>query len=611
MKLKIFVVLCFAAVFTVKAETPAQFTTWGKKASSEFLQQVKLPANFRRSIPANINVKEPKYSTEQQKNGFVLFVTNPFAKVYPETCPYSEQIDKPMRAFAAPGEFISLKFSVRALKNLRGIKVKVNPVKGLKKGGIPNANIDLRIVRTIPWADAEHENCYYLEPRYMEAVLENETFNLKAKHSLSFWISIKIPNNTKPGKYAGTVSITATNLPSQSLKLQMIVLPIKLAKIDPYKDIVFAMMSNDNDVRKGKWGKYLYSNNIAKHFADMREHGLNSTGYFHCNPWIGRKADGSLDIRFDRPGQVSKYSMNYIMELLNKSGLKGPFLYQKGPKNWIYWAIKASLGYSCYSPEFDQAFTAMTKAVVKQAKLKKWPEFIFLPNDEPGSHADRLKLGMYYGRLIKKAAPHIRTSNYFNGQTLGNEDWRYLAPVTDILCTNLISKAVLNNWKKLGYQQVWSYNTAGNTAPTLVRVAYGFHPWANGLRGVDQYIYQTGVDNPYQNLANRHFNFAYATPDGPLPSIVFESLRQGIIDYRYMLTLKKLIAKFSKGSREQQAAARAALKVLNEVPAPFKALKNESYDSDITRGLNSDALTIKRWRIAREIIKLNRLLPTK
>ncbi|MHB9138475.1 MAG: glycoside hydrolase domain-containing protein, partial [Victivallaceae bacterium] len=214
----------FMLTLSTVAEIPDQFNAWGKKAPQNWVNAVTIPDGWKRIVPPDSNITEPEYSAEQQKKGFVLFSDDPFATVYPETCPLPEKIDFPIKAFATPGEYISLKFSIRPLHNLHGAEIAVEPIADSKGTTIPAENIDLRIVRNIPWMSASKAKCYYLEPRYMEAIQREDKFDLPAKQTQSFWITVKIPEIQPSGKYAGKISVLVNGQKEQSLKLQLLVL---------------------------------------------------------------------------------------------------------------------------------------------------------------------------------------------------------------------------------------------------------------------------------------------------------------------------------------------------------------------------------------------------
>jgi hypothetical protein len=133
-------------------------------------------------------------------------------------------------------------------------------------------------------------------------------------------------------------------------------------------------------------------------------------------------------------------------------------------------------------------------------------------------------------------------------------------------------------------------------------------PWKNAESNLTEYTHQ--------------FNYIYPTSDGPVPSIGWEGIREGIDDYRYIYTLEKTIekAKQTKSAlklvkesenllnlirdsvhydnlrkERSRAAARAGEIRDFDRQAPEPALKPTDYDRF-------------RYQIAQHIIKLNEVM---
>ena len=333
---------------------------------------------------------------------------------------------------------------------------------------------------------------------------------------------------------------------------------------DPEKYINFQILSNSNDPRRGTYGRDCDPAELKRIFVDMAEHGLVSNNYEHVNPHVSKSDDGKLVFDFDRPGMTSVYSMNDFMHIVNSAGLTGPFCYYSGPYEWSQYLIPGLLKIEKYSEEYDSALRQMARAVEEQRERMGWQEFIYFIGDEPGGHAERLKLNLNCGRQIKTVNPKLRISNFFNGQWNGTKDWLLLKEVSDINCTNYITDEVIKESMEAGYESVWGYNgclrhpddTRGD------RVFYGFYPWKAGLKGVTQYKYRASYTDAGSksnisgtlaydqiNTGATPYDYTYPSAEGPLPTQKWESVRQGIYDYRYLLTLKKCWKKLRQRCR--------------------------------------------------------------
>ncbi len=594
----------------IASEIPAQFQAWGDKVDKLLVDAVTIPEGYNRVIPSSANTTMPELKADATQGGVLTFTSPAFEKVYPESLPFKEHVNRPMRAFATPGEYVSMQSSIRALDKDMNLNVKIVPPSGL-----PEQNIDVRVVRYLAWPDGKDKR-YHMEPRYLEHLDADNKINLSVGNTETLWLTIKIPDNFPAGRHQGALILSAAGI-ERRIPIQLLILPFQLKQPDPYKDISFSVLSNDNDSRsKARFTRNLYMEHMPKHFTDMKEHGMNSAGYFHVNPYFALK-DGKLQIDYDRPGYCSLYSMAKVMDELKKAGLNGPFIYQKGPLVWAIWAINAVLSYKTFTPELDDIYIQLAKSLELEAKKREWPEPVFFIGDEPGSHADRLKRDMHYGSLLKKDAPGIRISNFFNSHSPGGEDWRYLAPVSDILCAHSMSTEIIEKGKAVGYKEFWSYaSTTAGRELAVDRCAYGFYPWAIDLKGVTQFIYQTGSENPFDRLnQEEHFYYAYPGAEGPVPAIHWEAVRQGTYDYRYLLTLNSIIEKCRKsGKADAEKKADEAQKVMDRIVGKFaEASNNTIHDHNqarngITDGATNATMNIYRWQLADAIVKLQEFM---
>jgi len=167
----------------------------------------------------------------------------------------------------------------------------------------------------------------------------------------------------------------------------------------------------------------------------------------------------------------------------------------------------------------------------------------------------------------------------------------------------------------LGYESIWGYNGCyGYPTDTRgYRVFYGFHPWKCGLKGITQYVSRAfPVDDPktdgcvaYDQINNCNggtshpYDFTYPSAEGPLPTPKWESIRQGINDYRYLLTLQQLIRRHSLPAKVAPAQA-----VLDEVMANYH-LNYQSHERYRLIELYSpESMDVHRWKIARAIMDL-------
>ncbi len=611
-----------SACLTAADEIPRQFRVWGRKAPTRLgsydpvpgkrgLESVRIPENYREKTPET-NLTEPDVPPQFKELGYIPFVTHPMTFVYRVTRPKAGEIDKPVRAFATPGEYVPLTFAIRTLKPVNCVEIEIGDFTA-KDGTvvIPRRNIDLRRVMDL-YIPTLEKNEYITTPKYLESFDEFDILNIDAGTTERFWLTVKVPDNAPAGTVNTTITVKARNAGSYSFKSAIRVLPFKLAVPDPFTEINFQILSNSNDPRFLSYGRDNYPDQMNRVFVDMIEHGMTSNNYEHVNPYFGKDANGKLVIDFDRPGMTSYYSMNDFMYILKRAGFSGPFCYYNGPNEWSNYGVSGLLKYPHYSEEYNQALRELVKATEEQRVKQHWPEFIYFLGDEPGTHSDRIKMNRNLGQQVKAVAPNAKTSNFFNGEWHGVRDWQILKDVTDINCTNYVNAATLKDSKAAGYDQLWIYNGALNYATDHrgQRIFYGFQPWKVGARGVNQYKYRAFYpDSPsdkndftaYDQLNGNRSNYDYTYPaaDGPIPTPKWEGVRQGIYDYRYLLTLKKAIE-----NSKNTEATEVAKKELESVMANFFPDYQSERREQLIHNYSPETLDVYRWHLASAIMKL-------
>lgn len=622
MKKAVLFVLCAAGILSAADnEIPRQFRVWGKKApvilgvynpvvSKRGMASIRIPKGFKKVQPPT-NVVAPKVPEKFRKQGFIPFAVHPLRYTYSVTQPRSSEIDRPVRAIATPGEYVPLAFAVRTLKDMKCVELQLNPFKSKKGDIIPVRNIDLRIVKDLPMPTL-NEKEYRIEPRYLESFDEFELLHIPARYTERFYVTVKIPENAKPGIYRASFELLSRNCGSYKFRAMIRVLPFKLAVPDPETEMNYAILDNSNDPRTTTFGKNRVATQLRKVFVDMVEHGMNSSNYDHVNPYVAFDKNGKLIIDFDRPGITSYYSMNDYMYIWKKSGFTGTLGYYS-TYEWSSYLVPSTLKTPLYTPKSKEILMQIAKALAAHRKAQNWPKFIYFLGDEPGSHAGRLKRNRFMGEIIGKADPGAPRSNFFNGEWGGTRDWELLKNVHEINCTNFVNPATMRDTFKIGYKQLWLYNGIKffNGDCRGERVFYGFTPWKYKATGVHQYIYSswgggngTNVQfDAYDRFKSGRpalYDFVYPAADGPIPTQKWEAIRQGTYDYRYLLTLKKLIDKASGAPKAE------AQKVIDSIMENFSFYYMTTQHKDIVNNYSPENLDSYRWRLAQAIMKLQK-----
>jgi len=178
-------------------------------------------------------------------------------------------------------------------------------------------------------------------------------------------------------------------------------------------------------------------------------------------------------------------------------------------------------------------------------------------------------------------------------------------------------------------KQLWSYDCG--LAPVdaeTSRYYFGLWAWKAGVKGCAIWAY-ADVANPAgirdwnyiaSHLDNMEltYSFVYPAPDGPIPSLAWEAIREGIDDHKYLSTLAKLIEKAKSAGRKQPA--QRAERILNEITDKIHVESYQAatkvgtatgrrlgghYDRPSPEpGISKNDYNRLRYKIAQQIIKL-------
>lgn len=615
MKRSIVSVLCTIGILGfADGEIPRQFRVWGSKAplilgvynpvkGKRGMESIRIPKEYKLVQPAT-NMAVPKIPEKFESLGFIPFAVHPLRYTYRVTQPRESEIDRPVRAIATPGEYVPLAFAVRTLTEMHCVELELAPFKDKQGNTIPRRNMDLRIVKDLPMPTL-NKNEYRIEPRYLESFDEFDILTIPKGFTERFYVTVKIPDDARPGIYKAAFTLTSRNCGKYAFSAMIRVLPFKLAVPDAEKEMVFSILDPTNDKRTASFGKNKIPPQMRKCFIDMIEHGMNSTNYDHLIPLVKEDKDGKLIIDFDQPGGSGYYSMNDYMYIWKKCGFTGPL---------GYYALKGFAQHTKaekYSERYNKRLYETVKAIADRRKAENWPRFIYFIGDEPGGHADRIKLYRNLGKQVIAADPDAVCSCFFNGEWVGFRDWEILKEVNHINCTNFVNAATMKDSAEIGYSQLWLYNGVKSFENDCrgERVFYGFTPWKYQARGVTQFIYSSwgGKAGPQFDAYDRlqsgvpsKYDFVYPAANGPLPTQKWEAIRQGIYDYRYLLTLKKYI---DRSSGDEKAEAQ---KVLDAIMGNFTCDYMTPNHKDVLNNYSPENLDSYRWRLAQAIMKLQK-----
>lgn len=510
--------------------------------------------------------------------GYVLYTRPYLDLIFPDTVPAAREVCSELRISAARGESEPAVFSVYATRDLGPLTVEVGDLmdgaRRIDKSAVSIATVACRNLRT-----SFSGKVYMRAPALLDPTLP---VNVAAGTSRQVWLTVRVPSEAAPGTYRATITIKPTQGQATDLRLAVRVYPFALP--EP-RDVSLGMYDRVTTLRPGTdW--------LREHCADLRSHGMTSIGY--CGGLNGQIAvnQGVAAVRFDGTCGLAE-----LMDAYRDAGFPQPLL----------WLMDGDISAWCAgqaapeSTEFETLYRQVIGSILEQAEVRRWPGIVFQPVDEPGSYGERPKTALIErwaveSRLIKEAGGTVEVDHIpfsTTDERLKGALERAL-PFIDIFTQRYTTGPVWFEpdgweWKSLREQarewgkQFWSYNiNNANFFPELatMRLAYGYFIWLQDVDGQMTWAYQTVSGNPLNALDGSSTDMMYTYPAIPEagvpggPSLMWECIREGVDDLRYIHLLEELIARAE--GRGHPARAQEARELLQQLRSSFDWERLES-----------------------------------
>ncbi|MDD3925481.1 MAG: DUF4091 domain-containing protein [bacterium] len=515
--------------------------------------------------------------------GYILFVRNWMKAIFPDTVPQKAEaeIDE-LSIWCSPGEYEPVTLGVYPLANLAA-EVEASDLVSREKNVIEKKNISIRVTGYLPERIKDERKtvgdytCYLADSSwgtsYMKKfpkILWPYTGKIDINETKQLWLTVHVPKAAKPGKYEGRVIFKPLNKPQQVIPLSVTVFPINLLKSDRVQGMYwYAGMTETSQDRQ-------------RELLDMAEHGIGSVVIWQVLPEL-KTEEGKLTLDFTlldklvreiKDAGLTQYIPFYTASLVGK--LK--YLCKTG-------AVNMSL---------DDAYSYTIGEINKHAQENKWPQVLFYPVDEIGNSANCRAEFKHLASLIKKepgAKVYCTVNNYAAGVDC--------ADTIDYWCANIrMSQEQEQDVIKRG-KVLMRYGNSFNFNPRISRTVSGFGFWRIPAEAMYYWHYQATNGDPFTALdtKSRDWVSSYPSPDGPINSIDFEAIREGIDDMNYIYTLRMFMDKAKKSGKEE--LAKGGETILKEIISC-----DPSYSQYDFAGVPNEKYHEWRLRMAQEIMKL-------
>jgi hypothetical protein len=553
-------------------------------------RQPTVPDNYR-AMPFQENAPAPVLSLAERRRGYLLFQRPITEPVYPNTHPLAHERVEDLSAFATPGEFEPVTFSVYPQRDLVNFRVTVSPLKG-PAGEIAAQHLTVRLATywNVGYPRYTSRETYRRLPELLERVTAHSS---PARECQRWWIRIDVPDRAQPGLYRGTVTVQDDSFDrAVEIPLALRVLGFKLQR-DPAKHYSVYYYVRNRVQFAGKDEAFIRKA-TGNEYRAMVEYGLDMLPTFSL---------GTDD-------RVEKIVVRNAEELdrMLAAGLKGPLpitggnaierIYRAttpGGKRGSHWQIS-----KMPPPEFYQRVTAMFRAFDAERRGRGWPEVVCCPLDEVA--ASHKEFGWRVYKAVRDAG--IRTYATKNPRAADADVYR---PAIDVWCSQPYSMP----YEKIVDQdryEYWCYpnHNAGERKDRRImckggRMTYGFGFWRSGYTTLIPWHWAwTPAPDQFDYLRGSRSGCGQRIDDDGevIPAIYWECFREGYDDARYLYTLQQAICQ-RDGSRDPQCRRRLAA---------AKALLQETWDAiHVQQKYLADGMwpsaefNARRWRLAQMI----------
>jgi hypothetical protein len=542
--------------------------------------------------------------------GMIIF-SSKADEITPYTLPTANEMFQPVGEFLPVGEKGVLRFGLLPLKDLKNVKISLADfVSKDGKNKISKDCLDLWLSNTTAFSSSGQTIYYKIRPWYAFPYKKQDFI---AGASRQFFLYVKLPTNVKPGDYSGTITYTCPQ-GTADYKLFLKVMPFKLIKPDTsfgmyaYSPLNtrlrFANMQKQAKKMYKAENTFLLTNELQeKAMAEMAEAGLNTVAQ-GPNRLFG----------FDKKGKVVEIGeglkyWNAFMKIYQQVFGDRPI-----PAYGIGWGglthERIVPGFWCQNIKAFKQTGLTAKGKEQAAKLVRkfyatskeqgWPEIIFYDQDEMANH------GIWGGRLALERAKFFRklskeigfrTCASMNGPVELPE-----LPYLDIAIPNGSFPLNAKNVRQIRKDgcEYWIYNIGSK------RYTFGFYlskdlpkgrlQWA--FYGTHNYLGQIPC---LPSLGSIVYATMWDSNLNPSRRLDVEGIRQGIMDYRYFMTLQKLV---KKHQNTKNAPLAKAVQQGNELLKMISGGVEAEIAKPGVRIWSQTTCQRLRWRLASAIMEM-------
>jgi hypothetical protein len=505
---------------------------------------------FKRVLPSPTG--DPlQPSSADQSRGFVVFQRDIMRDVSYNDTPRRDEPGGVLRAEAFAGEYEPVTATIVPLRDLGRIELTAGDLTG-PSGTIPAAAIDVGHVSYRLSRLTADGTVYTIMPRL---IMPGGTVNMPERRARRFWFTVRTPPDAGPGIYNGMITVRMENRQAVELPVEFRVRAGRLDPVDipagPFGYTIRIPWPGDEPAA-ARYNREMVHKSLQK----LRDYGFTTCSGLPTIVYQGFK-EGKPALDFT--------AADAQMKLVAELGFLALVGYGGGVSGLdSYFEDRSAMSAAGFQ-DYPSFIRAIYSAVEEHARPNHWlPAFYNLADEPIGDDLIRAaENAEAYRRAFPKGPPYFTGASSFTGTDRRDPHFR-LARALSVVSWNEHNDASVRLLHQTGGN--WAFYNGGN------RWTYGTYMYKaarqHGMKFRVAWHWNVVAGDPYYALDCREDDAAWcnSSPDGQLvPSVEFERLREGLDDYRRLITLDRLAAR-----RPGTAVARAARQLVSTRMAAFE-----------------------------------------
>ncbi len=488
---------------------------------------------------------------QERTKGYVVFARDWMDDVQVNSIPRREEVTGELSVFASAGELEPIVFSLFPLRDCGELKVSLTDLEAPDGKTMPASAVQVGLVSHRLSRVTMEGTVYTIAPRL---IVPRAVAPIAEGVTTTFWLMLRVPQDARAGMYRGKINLSFADGTADSMDLS--------ARI-------FATPLDELDVPAGPWGSSIslpwYGEDLGdydrvmyrKCLAKMREYGCTS---FSGIPTLRIRGwqDGKPDIDFDRA--------DWEMAEARAAGFDDIVVnYNGGIRGFDNYRIDRGAMQNAGFADYTDFLRAVLAEVDAHARAAGWLPAAYNLCDEP--IGDAIAASAENARAWRDAAPGTLLTTGATSLRSPEPDDPHLplAGALKIANLNLHDRAAIEAIRAAGSD--WAFYNGGN------RWTFGTYMYKcaqeYGMCFRLSWHWNNCAGDPYYALDCREDDYAWCVTNAAMdliPTLHFErEIREGIDDYRYMLTLARLVRE-----KPDHPAAAAARELIDGKLAAFE-----------------------------------------